>query len=374
LPHDPSVLRRFIEQYLVDHNASAAAERIGFGPGQARTMGFELLTSPGVGDAIGAALVERVKRTTDQSKTVPIIKAMLRRRMPLRAGVKALVTDAAARRGFIIRRLDGGESQGTPTLGAADPGEFFQVFHRGRCFYCTADSPVLQVIARGGQWDAHFEPILRAVARDHERAVIVEVGANIGASFIPLCAELPEHRFVLFEPVPRFFEALERNRTSYDAWNAELHNMAVSEGSSDAMVLMVDDVSGGFWAGGMLVGRSRAVVAKATSLDRHFVHDRIDLLKIDVDGFEWEVLRGADELIRRSRPHVLVEFNPHVMMFRGVAPRGVLQFLADRGVGVFELYRADGTFLESTSDIDRVVGLAVQEKHPYSYLDIHAHA
>ena len=44
--------------------------------------------------------------------------------------------------------------------------------------------------------------------------------------------------------------------------------------------------------------------------------ERLDLIKIDVEGFEWRVLRGGEETIAKFRPHIVFEYNAEY------APRG----------------------------------------------------
>jgi hypothetical protein len=44
--------------------------------------------------------------------------------------------------------------------------------------------------------------------------------------------------------------------------------------------------------------------------------ERLDLLKIDVEGFEWRVLRGGEGTIAKFRPHIVFEYNAET------APRG----------------------------------------------------
>lgn len=50
---------------------------------------------------------------------------------------------------------------------------------------------------------------------------------------------------------------------------------------------------------------------------RTFAHREITLLKIDTEGFEYEVLKGAQRTLRERRPRfVQIEFNHH-QLFRG---------------------------------------------------------
>ncbi|MGG6860027.1 UNVERIFIED_CONTAM: terminase small subunit, partial [Pseudomonas aeruginosa] len=54
--------RLFVEEYLVDLNATQAAIRAGYAPKRAAEMGYELLRIPEVAEAIAQAMAERSKR------------------------------------------------------------------------------------------------------------------------------------------------------------------------------------------------------------------------------------------------------------------------------------------------------------------------
>lgn len=55
---------------------------------------------------------------------------------------------------------------------------------------------------------------------------------------------------------------------------------------------------------------SRAKVDTLDSLVESQRIEAIDLIKLDVDGFEWEVLQGARKTLERYRPTILMEFEP----------------------------------------------------------------
>lgn len=55
--------QRFVEEYLVDLNATQAAIRAGYSENTARAIGAENLTKPDIADAIAGAQAERSKRT-----------------------------------------------------------------------------------------------------------------------------------------------------------------------------------------------------------------------------------------------------------------------------------------------------------------------
>ncbi|HHT4400048.1 TPA: terminase small subunit, partial [Pseudomonas aeruginosa] len=55
--------RLFVDEYLIDLNATQAAIRAGYSPRRATEIGYQLLQRPEVAQAIQAAMAERSKRT-----------------------------------------------------------------------------------------------------------------------------------------------------------------------------------------------------------------------------------------------------------------------------------------------------------------------
>jgi len=59
-----------------------------------------------------------------------------------------------------------------------------------------------------------------------------------------------------------------------------------------------------------------------------------DLIKVDVEGFEFEVLRGADHVLRHIRPVLLIEIHPPQLKLSGSSDQAVFAFLEARGYAV----------------------------------------
>ena len=83
--------------------------------------------------------------------------------------------------------------------------------------------------------------------------------------------------------------------------------------------------------------RSRAMPAKGakpTRLDDFLKAakvERVDLVKIDVDGFECQVLAGAMGMLKRDQPMLIMEFSPYVLEERGFTLNDMLDLLDQAG-------------------------------------------
>lgn len=219
-------------------------------------------------------------------------------------------------------------------------------------------------ILTGRGWDLQMESLLKESEARNAGRVAIEVGANIGASLIPVCGEFPGLEFHLYEPVPEFLELLQKNRESYGADNAHLHSCAISDRSGS---LVISCGLGN--AGAVLVAEDEyaRMEVPCQSLDEMHCDSAVGFVKIDVDGYEWNVLQGGRNLLGRCRPDVFLEFNVDVMDRMGVRPDAMLDILADASLREYRVYDNFGAFMETTSEPKRVIELA--RGAPY-YVDI----
>ena len=58
---------------------------------------------------------------------------------------------------------------------------------------------------------------------------------------------------------------------------------------------------------------------------------RPDLIKVDVEGFEFEVVRGAENILRNIRPVMLIEIHPPQLKLSGSSDLALIAFLQSRG-------------------------------------------
>jgi len=158
--------------------------------------------------------------------------------------------------------------------------------------WADSDNKLAQVF----DWVSDLDVALPYVAG---RFVCVQAGGACGQ----WPAALAEHfkRVITFEPVVENYECLAANVPD----NVEHYNAAV--GNSLAPVTMVRDdfEQGNAGAWYAVPGGSTEVIA----IDS-LILDACDFIQLDVEGFECEALRGAEETLRKYRPVVMVEEKP----------------------------------------------------------------
>jgi FkbM family methyltransferase len=150
--------------------------------------------------------------------------------------------------------------------------------------------------------DEAYEPRLSALLRTTP-GTVVDVGANIG--FITVRAARAASRVIAIEPHPTRFSYLERNVALNGLRNVTCINCAVGRTEGEMVLYDVDPTLGPRPLDASATpGRGRCYRVPLRTLDS--LVQEADLVKIDVEGYEEEVLGGATELLAR-RPLLVVE-------------------------------------------------------------------
>jgi len=169
-----------------------------------------------------------------------------------------------------------------------------------------------------------FEPdTLRALeSLVKEGATVLDVGANVGAHTLHLARLVGEKgRVIAFEPTDYAISKLRANLLANAALapRVDVHQafLVGKAGATPATALASSWPVDGTRADDALMG-SRAMPlsgAVATTLDAVIAASgdpEVSLIKMDVDGHELEVLEGAEELLARRRPIIVMELAPYV--------------------------------------------------------------
>jgi FkbM family methyltransferase len=186
-----------------------------------------------------------------------------------------------------------------------------------------------------------FSPLLAALEHN---AVALDIGAHVGAVARLLAAHLERGRVYAFEPSPSTFELLQKNAAF--APNIECIPCALSEvtgslGFQDAAPSGLRRLASE--ADGNGPGIISVPVTRLDDWARQQQLTRIDLIKLDVEGFEEEVLVGAQQVIAQHRPAIVFELIPTLAAERSrYRGQQLLPWLREAGHAIFRV-DADGT-------------------------------
>ena len=186
--------------------------------------------------------------------------------------------------------------------------------------------------------------------------VVVDVGANIGALTLPLANAVgAEGSLIAFEPQPALFQILCANIALNGLRHVRTVNAAVGADGGSVKLPKLDVTQPGlFGAHGIgtdVAGDTGGVV----KLDDALRLNRCTLMKIDVEGMEAEVIRGARDLITRCQPVLYVEND------RKANSPALIRLLQELGYTLYwhlpPLFNPDNFFRESRNAFERLISI-----------------
>lgn len=157
--------------------------------------------------------------------------------------------------------------------------------------------------------------------------VVVDVGANVGLFTCLAANRVPAGgQVVAFEPIPANLHYLRHNieQNGY-AGRVDLQAQAVGEDNGTVDIFLVKGSIGTHSVSARnAMDSSESVSVRMVNLDTYAAQTglaRLDALKVDVEGYEGHVLRGAMTVLKQYRPSLFVEFVPGHLVNCGFDPR-----------------------------------------------------
>lgn len=185
----------------------------------------------------------------------------------------------------------------------------------------------------------------------------IDIGCFKGEILQEFIKRSPEGKHVAFEPIPGFYKALKRK---FKSKQLSIHNMALSD--QLGMVTFNYVIDAPAYSGIKkrdYDGKNpdiELIEVKTDTLDNILPADyRVDLIKIDVEGAEFKVLKGAYNTLEKSRPIIIFEFGLGASDFYKVTPEQFYQYLAEEcGYQIYQLkdFLKDDLFLSKSAFIE----------------------
>jgi FkbM family methyltransferase len=155
--------------------------------------------------------------------------------------------------------------------------------------------------------------------RNGEGVLALDCGANIGVLSIEWARFMQNWGSVLcFEPQEKIYYALCGNLILNNCMNTKALNVAVGAKTEIIKIPFLDHSKSANFGGFELKNKNHEDIGQEIDFEKNVVDiqqiriddlnlQRLDLLKIDVEGMEMEVLEGAKDTIKQYRPFLIVE-------------------------------------------------------------------
>jgi FkbM family methyltransferase len=170
---------------------------------------------------------------------------------------------------------------------------------------------------------------LLQLAKQAELKVIYDIGANVGTWSVLAKSIIPSASLHAFEPLPAHHDGFVNNVRGLD--NVTLHRIALGATNTEAVLHVTNYTDASSMLQPTEISSSCGVAEVAQfsvplrRLDDYRVEQGLpwpDLIKLDVQGFELEVLKGASECLRAAKAVIsevsFVSFYKHQCLFHDV--------------------------------------------------------
>jgi FkbM family methyltransferase len=182
----------------------------------------------------------------------------------------------------------------------------------GPCLVNMQDMYVGSAIGNYGEYgEIEFEFMQKLLRPGYDA---VEVGANMGSHTVPLARAMTAigRRLLAIEPQPVVFQNMCANVALNRLLNVQAENCACADVPGSLSFELLDYTATGNF-GGVSMTDAAAITPGAQRVRSVPLDDLLDgswnvgFLKIDVEGFEQQVLQGARGTIARCQPYIYVE-------------------------------------------------------------------
>jgi FkbM family methyltransferase len=191
------------------------------------------------------------------------------------------------------------------------------------------------------QWCVYFgltiEPRAALYSLMEPGQTALDVGSNVGEVLLNFARRVGEQGQVFgFEINPQTYRRCMRNIAMNTFPNVKLLDIGLGDEEGEVFLAKANARNSG---GDRIVSAEggEGTPVRVSTLDQ-FVRQhglrRIDLIKIDVEGFEMKVLRGAEATVMKDRPRLFVELDERNLRLQGNSGRELVEWLEQFGYGV----------------------------------------
>lgn len=162
--------------------------------------------------------------------------------------------------------------------------------------------------------------------------VFVDIGANIGVySLIASKLLAAKGKVISFEASAKNYDRLQEHLSLNKAENIKAHHLAIAEKEKeitlyyDAQEANIGMISA--YANSNEIGEK----IKAVALDDFLPNQKVDFIKLDIEGGEYDALKGMQKLLQKQNPTLLIEIEEDIIAKTEYTVEDLINFLKELG-------------------------------------------
>jgi FkbM family methyltransferase len=197
----------------------------------------------------------------------------------------------------------------------------------GVMMYLAADQGIGRALELYGEFAESENRVMTTLLNPGD--VALDVGANLGTVTLALARRVgPQGRIYAFEPQRVIFQHLCTNIVLNGLLNVDARCAAVGDKAGTAYIPALDPLTEGRFGSSQVSLSGEGEAVPMMTID-DLALPRCHLIKIDVEGMEWQVLSGAAHTITRHRPALYFEAKS------GGNTRACLSWLLERDYALY---------------------------------------
>ncbi|MDF2434020.1 MAG: hypothetical protein JWP44_3651 [Mucilaginibacter sp.] len=221
--------------------------------------------------------------------------------------------------------------------------------------YANADNYVEWTILSTGTYESEINKLIRISLKSGENAL--DIGANVGLQSIRMSQCAGENgKIYAFEPLSHLQEKFSRNILLNKITNVTLLPFALADLESEAD-FRIDKKSwnqGAFSLYNKNGGseNERVTIKVGDNLPEIQNFTSLELIKIDVEGFEYQVLKGLKGTLEKHRPRIIFEYDEHYWIKTGQEIADCYLFLKSLNYTVYQITPVGCELLTNSENIE----------------------
>ncbi len=166
----------------------------------------------------------------------------------------------------------------------------------------------------------------------NEKSLIIDIGANIGSVSLPLAQNFNNSQIYSIEPTIYAFKKLKQNinlNLKLKKRIKTFNNFASYKNKKIKFIHSSWKLINGDKKHGIHKGILKKTSNKSISIDKLLKRNkkRVRLIKIDVDGYELEVLKSAEKTLEKNKPIIYFELAPYLYKEMGYTVDHLIRYI-----------------------------------------------
>jgi FkbM family methyltransferase len=193
--------------------------------------------------------------------------------------------------------------------------------------------------------DAALPRLCKFISEELNYLKVIDVGANIGDT-VSLVSSKISGEFLCIEPSKKYFPILRTNTENND--NIIIDNHLIGERCEriSGQVKNTNAGTASFLQGGDNSFEIISLDGLIDNFHKNFINANV--IKVDTDGYDYKVLRGAESIIKNSKPALFFEISPGCLIeYAKEDPYSIFPFLVELGYQQFLIYDNNGFMISS---------------------------